>query len=55
MQTDGEATESLAETAEIMGSVDSGEVRQYVIADVTQDDSWLSVSLCEATTLSAWR
>lgn len=40
-------------TAEIMGSMD--EDGRYVIADISEDEAWLSVADEEAAPLDAWR
>ncbi|MFC6989827.1 hypothetical protein ACFQJD_16000 [Haloplanus sp. GCM10025708] len=41
-----------AQDTEVMASVDSSEL---VLADVTRDDAWITVSLDAATPLRAWR
>lgn len=40
----------------IVSSVDGeGPDREYVIADITEDDAWLSVEEGEARDLDSWR
>jgi hypothetical protein len=51
MATDATAAVD-AQESEVMASVDSS---NFVIADVTRDDAWMSVSLDEAASLPAWR
>ena len=53
MAPDAATTEKVAE-CEAMGSVDSGDVDQFVIAYPCQDDAWVSVELADATSLDAW-
>jgi hypothetical protein len=41
---------------EVIGSVDGdGASREYVIADITEDDAWLTIDVEDAITLAAWR
>jgi hypothetical protein len=45
-----------ASGAEVVASVDTrGASREYIIADITRDDAWLSVRADEAVVLSEWR
>lgn len=39
-------------TGEIMGSIDAEE---YVIADVSTDDAWVSIRVAEAPDIRDWR
>jgi len=42
--------------ADIVSVVDETETgREYVIADVSRDDAWVSVTEQEAVALKAWR
>lgn len=44
------------EDHEVVASVDdAGPCREYVIADITEDDAWLSMDVSDAPTLPAWR
>ena len=44
-----------ASHAEVMASVDSGSARpEFVIADVSRDDAWLSMPVSEAPSLREW-
>jgi hypothetical protein len=44
-----------ASDAEVMASVDASSSRpSYVIADVTRDEAWLSVSQTDAPVLAEW-
>jgi hypothetical protein len=44
-----------ASGVEVMASVDSGPARpEFIIADVSQDDAWLSMPVSEAPSLREW-
>ena len=48
--SDGSATDDT-----VLGSIDSdGRREEYVIADISADDAWLSMRADDAPTLSAW-
>lgn len=51
---DAAITEDVAQ-CEVMGSVDSGDVDRFVLADPSQDESWVTVALTDAKALSDWR
>ncbi|MBV0902311.1 DUF7556 family protein [Haloarcula salina] len=55
MEPDTVAPVEVAADAEVMASVEEGDTDQFIIADVTQDDAYLTVPLEEAATLPAWR
>jgi len=55
MESDTVASVEVASDAEVMASVEEGDVDEFIIADVTQDDAYLTVPLDEAATLPAWR
>lgn len=41
---------------DVLGSIDPGDAGdEYVIADISAEGAWLSVSAEEAPTLPAWR
>lgn len=41
---------------EIMASVDDdGNMEEFIIADISRDNSWISISLTEAAALPNWR
>jgi hypothetical protein len=41
---------------EVVGAVDSADgTESYVIADITDDEAWVSISAADAPTLRAWR
>jgi len=45
-----------ANDGEVMSTVDGDGARQeYVIADISEDDAWLSMCVDDAPTLPAWR
>ena len=41
--------------AEVMGAVEDGPVEQFVLADITRDDAFVTVPLEAAASLPAWR
>ncbi|WP_251342037.1 DUF7556 family protein [Haloplanus halophilus] len=42
--------------SEVMAAVDEGPgLPEFVIADISRDDAWLSVPLTDATGLDDWR
>ena len=53
MVPDAATTDEVAE-CEVMGSVDSGDVDQFVLADTYQDNAWVSAALTDAKSLDAW-
>ncbi|WP_449271871.1 DUF7556 family protein [Halostella pelagica] len=45
-----------ANAGEVMSTVDGdGNRQEYVIADISEDDAWLSMCVDDAPTLPAWR
>ena len=38
----------------VMGAIDEGATEQYVIADVSRDEAWLSASLTDSRPLAEW-
>ena len=49
---------AMTESDTIVGSIDSSSASdgdEYVIADISADDAWLSMEAEDAPTLSAWR
>lgn len=54
MATDAAATETVSECG-AMGSIDRGNVDQYIVANPNRDDAWVSVQLGDAATLPEWR
>ncbi|MEF8886498.1 MAG: hypothetical protein V5A30_01735 [Haloarculaceae archaeon] len=40
---------------EVMAAVEDGPVQTFVIADVSQDDAYLTLPLADAASLPAWR
>ncbi|WP_255151516.1 DUF7556 family protein [Halorarius halobius] len=52
MAPDSAVTGSAVGHGEVMASVDDG---CFLIADVSRDDAWLSISRADAPTLDAYR
>jgi hypothetical protein len=40
---------------EVMAAVEDGPVRQFVLADISTDDAYMTLPLEEAASLPAWR
>ncbi|MDG5778367.1 hypothetical protein VB773_03725 [Haloarculaceae archaeon H-GB2-1] len=55
MEPDPVAKAELADDAEVMASVEEGPTEQFIVADITCDDAYLSVPLADAASLPAWR
>ena len=53
MAPDAAAPDLVAE-CEAMGSVDSGDVDEFIIAYPCQDDAWISMPLTASASLSEW-
>ncbi len=41
--------------SEVMASVEEGPVDQFILADITTDDAFITLRLEDAATLPAWR
>lgn len=55
MESDSVARSSLASDAEVMASVEEGPTSRFIVADVTQDDAYITLPLQDAASLPAWR
>lgn len=57
MSTDASGPrDRLRDGGEVVGAVDGdGTDQEYVIADISEDEAWLSVQVDDAPTLPAWR
>lgn len=56
MATDATQKGSMGGTAEVMASVErAGEETRFVIADISQDDAWVSADSKATPRLDAWR
>jgi hypothetical protein len=55
MESDSVVASEVAPEAEVMAAVEDGPVDQYIIADVSRDDAYLTLPLAEAASLPAWR
>jgi len=55
MESDTVAQAEPAADTEVMASVENGTVDQFIIADVSRDDAYMTVPLDSAATLPAWR
>ncbi|NHN46145.1 hypothetical protein G9464_00840 [Halostella sp. JP-L12] len=57
MATDASGpNDGLRDDGEVIAAVDGdGTDQEYVIADISEDEAWLSVRVDDAPTLPAWR
>ena len=55
MESDTVAKAEVAADAAVMGSVEHDSTDTFIIADVTQDDAYLTLDLDDAASLPAWR
>ena len=55
MESDSVVQTEVTADAEVMSSVDDGPVPEFVIADISQDDAYLTLPLDDAASLPAWR
>lgn len=42
-------------STEVMASVEEGPVDRFILADITQDDAFITLRLEDAASLPAWR
>jgi hypothetical protein len=55
MEPDTIPASAVETDAEVMAAVEDGPVQTFVIADVSQDDAYLTLPLADAASLPAWR
>ena len=55
MRSDAVEPAAVETSSEVMGAVEDGPVEQFVIADISTDNAYLTVPLSEAASLPAWR
>jgi hypothetical protein len=55
MEPEQAAMAELAQDAEVMASVEDGPTEQFIIADISRDDAYVSLPLADAVSLPAWR
>lgn len=49
------SSESGADTAEVMASIETGEEQRLIIADITVEGSWIAMPTAAAASLPEWR
>lgn len=42
-------------SSEVMASVEEGPVDKFILADITEDDAFITLQLGDAASLPAWR
>jgi hypothetical protein len=55
MEPDAVVGTDLDADGEVMGAVEGGQTEQFVLADVTRDDAFVTLPLADAASLPAWR
>jgi hypothetical protein len=55
MEPDTVAPMAVETDAEVMASVEEGPTDTFVLADISQDDAFVTMPLDEAASLPAWR
>lgn len=55
MESDSVVTAGDVADAEVMAAVEEGPDAEFVLADVSRDDAYLTVALADAASLPAWR
>ena len=55
MEPDTVVQSEVAADAEVMASVEKGPTPQFIIADISQDDAFVTLPLDDAASLPAWR
>ncbi len=55
MESDAVEAAAVGTSTEVMAAVESGRTERFVLADITRDGAYISVPLCEAAALPAWR
>jgi hypothetical protein len=55
MEPDTIAASEAEPGTEVMAAVEDGPVQQFVIADISRDDAYLTLPLEDAASLPAWR
>jgi hypothetical protein len=55
MESDSVVTADGVTDAEVMAAVDEGPVEEFVLADVSRDEAYVTVALADAASLPAWR
>ncbi|EMA03717.1 hypothetical protein SAMN05443574_102470 [Haloarcula vallismortis] len=55
MESEPVAPIEMAADGDIMASVEEGPTDQFIVADVTRDDAYLTTPLADAASLPAWR
>lgn len=55
MESDTVVSSELAEDAEVMAAIEDGTVDEFILADVSRDDAFVTMPLTDAASLPAWR
>jgi hypothetical protein len=55
MEPDTVAPAQVASDTEVMASIEEGQIDTFIVADVSQDDAYLTAPLADAASLPEWR
>ncbi|MFC7071733.1 hypothetical protein ACFQJ7_09815 [Halovenus rubra] len=55
MQPDTIVPAEVETSSEVMASVEEGPVDRFILADISQDDAFMTLKLDDAASLPAWR
>ncbi len=55
MEPDTVAQLAVETDAEVMASVEEGQTDSFILADISQDDAFVTMPLDDAASLPAWR
>lgn len=55
MESDTVARSAIEADSDVMASVEDGPTQRFIVADVTEDEAYLTLPLKDAASLPAWR
>jgi hypothetical protein len=55
MESDSVVTTGGVADGDVMAAVDEGPVEEFVLADVSRDEAYVTIPLADAASLPAWR
>lgn len=55
MEPDSVVPTEVAAESEVMASVEEGNVDRFILADISQDDAYITIELDDAASLPGWR
>lgn len=55
MEQDTLSQTTAGSDTEVMAAIESGDVEQFVLADISRDDAYLTMPLTESASLTSWQ